>query len=97
MVWLQDIPRRETSIARDPDDLDDLPTTFQCVLPSMYVFFTLGTEVGSIVTVQFPYKAHDPSQHPNLPLQSIEDLRIHWDWTKGIFMSCRLFQGCTSS
>jgi len=75
MAYLQDIPRRETSITRDPEDLDDssdhVPACSAVNVRLLYI-----GDRGSIVTVQFLYVAHDPSQHPNLPLQSIEDLRI---------------------
>ena len=37
MAWVQDIPMRESPIARDPEDLDDFPTMFQHVLHAVNV------------------------------------------------------------
>jgi tyrosyl-DNA phosphodiesterase-1 len=57
MVWLQDIPKRDTPIARDSKVVDDFPTMFQRVLHALNVRPALQNllrnEVRSIVIVQF--------------------------------------------
>lgn len=67
-VWLQDIPPREASIPHDPGVLDDFPSIMQNVLRAVNVRAALANMLVN--------------DHPNLPLQTINDLRSKWDWSK---------------
>ncbi|KAG5650353.1 hypothetical protein H0H81_012545 [Sphagnurus paluster] len=67
MVWLQDIPLRSKPIPHDPRAPQDFPTVFQGVLHALHVPPALRVMIND--------------NHPNLPLKSIEELRMRWDWS----------------
>ncbi|EIW76911.1 phospholipase D nuclease [Coniophora puteana RWD-64-598 SS2] len=67
-VWLQDVPRRPSPIPHDPKAKDDFPSIMQNVLRSVNVRPALANMLAN--------------DHPNLPLQTIADLRTHWDFSK---------------
>ncbi|KAF8637115.1 hypothetical protein AX17_003019 [Amanita inopinata Kibby_2008] len=67
-VWLQDVPQRSSPIPHDPRAPDDFPTVLQRVLHSVNVRPALATMLT------------DSSL--NLPIKSISDLRMRWDWSK---------------
>ncbi|KAL4077535.1 tyrosyl-DNA phosphodiesterase-domain-containing protein [Scleroderma citrinum] len=66
-VWLQDIPPRNAPIPHDPKVLDDFPSIMQNVLRAVNVRPALANMLAN--------------DHPNLPLQIINDLRSKWDWS----------------
>lgn len=66
-VWLQDIPPREAPIPHDHGVLDDFPSIMQNVLRAVNVRAALANMLAN--------------DHPNLPLQTINDLRSKWDWS----------------
>ncbi|EPS99962.1 hypothetical protein FOMPIDRAFT_1060549 [Fomitopsis schrenkii] len=66
-AWVQDVPRRPSPIAHDPK-ADDFPAAFVRVLH--------GLNVAPALT------SHINNDHPNIPLQSLEHLRTHWDFSK---------------
>ncbi|KAG6331157.1 hypothetical protein ID866_7933 [Astraeus odoratus] len=67
-VWLQDLPPREVQIPHDPKVMDDFPSIMQNVLRAANVRPALASMLAN--------------DHPNLPIQSINDLRSKWDWSK---------------
>ncbi|OAX34687.1 phospholipase D/nuclease [Rhizopogon vinicolor AM-OR11-026] len=67
-VWLQDLPLRPASIQHDPKVIDDFPSIMQTVLRAVNVRPALANMLAN--------------DHPNLPLQTINDLRMKWDWSK---------------
>jgi tyrosyl-DNA phosphodiesterase-1 len=67
-VWLQDLPPRSTPIPHDPKVIDDFPSIMQNVLRAVNVRPALANMLAN--------------DHPNLPLQTISDLRMKWDWSK---------------
>ncbi|KAF5314322.1 hypothetical protein D9619_011921 [Psilocybe cf. subviscida] len=69
-VWLQDIPLRSKPLsAADPKttSTDDFPAVLQRLLNAVNVKPALAAMIYD--------------NHPNLPIQSIEDLRLKWDWS----------------
>jgi len=66
-VWLQDIPPRSAPIPHDPK-ADDFPAAFIRVLRAISVAPALIS--------------HLRNDHPDLPIQRLEDLRTHWDFSK---------------
>ncbi|KAJ7595721.1 tyrosyl-DNA phosphodiesterase-domain-containing protein [Mycena floridula] len=76
-MWLQDIPLRAKPLTKEPkQDDDDFAAILQRVLHSLNVRPALETTLKQDAS-QLPSFL----QHPNLPLQSIEDLRRKWDWS----------------
>lgn len=67
-VWLQDIPLRSSPIAHDPKATEDFASVLQYVLHSLNVRPALSVMRSD--------------NHPDLPLKSIDDLRMRWDWSK---------------
>ncbi|KAH7906456.1 tyrosyl-DNA phosphodiesterase-domain-containing protein, partial [Hygrophoropsis aurantiaca] len=67
-MWLQDLPLRLTPIAHDPKIVDDFPSLMQDVLRAVNVRHALTNMLCN--------------EHPGLPLQSINELRMKWDWSK---------------
>ncbi|KAM6493152.1 Tyrosyl-DNA phosphodiesterase domain containing protein [Amanita muscaria] len=67
-VWLQDVPLRSSPIPHDPRAPEDFPTVLQRVLHAVKVR-------PALVTMQ-------KDSNLNLPIKSIEDLRMRWDWSK---------------
>ncbi|KAG1890452.1 tyrosyl-DNA phosphodiesterase-domain-containing protein [Suillus fuscotomentosus] len=67
-VWLQDLPPRSAPIPHDPKAIDDFPSIMQNVLRAVNVRPALANMLAN--------------DHPNLPLQTINDLRMKWDWSK---------------
>ncbi|KIJ62339.1 hypothetical protein HYDPIDRAFT_30594 [Hydnomerulius pinastri MD-312] len=67
-VWLQDVPPRPSAILHDPKATDDFPAIMQNVLRAVNVRPALANMLAN--------------DHPNLPLQSINDLRSKWDFSK---------------
>jgi tyrosyl-DNA phosphodiesterase-1 len=67
-VWLQDLPPRSTPIPHDPKVIDDFPSIMQNVLRAVNVRPAPANMLAN--------------DHPNLPLQTISDLRMKWDWSK---------------
>ncbi|KAG1873180.1 tyrosyl-DNA phosphodiesterase-domain-containing protein [Suillus subluteus] len=67
-VWLQDLPPRSAPIPHDPKAIDDFPSIMQNVLRAVNVRPALANMLAN--------------DHPNLPLQTISDLRMKWDWSK---------------
>ncbi|KAF8222342.1 phospholipase D/nuclease [Tricholoma matsutake] len=67
-VWLQDVQLRSSPIAHDPKATDDFAAVLQRVLHSMHVRSALSTMISD--------------NHPDLPLKSIDELRMRWDWSK---------------
>ncbi|KAF4567334.1 hypothetical protein EYR36_010953 [Pleurotus pulmonarius] len=69
-LWIQDIPRSSPA-PRKPKkstNLDDFPSMFTRVLKALNVPPALSTFLKT--------------DHPNLPLQSLDDLCTHWNWSK---------------
>jgi len=66
-VWVQDVPLRQTPIRHDTK-ASDFPATLQRVLHQLNVPAALG--------------AHINGGHPELPLASLTELRMRWDWSK---------------
>ncbi|KAF8064419.1 tyrosyl-DNA phosphodiesterase-domain-containing protein [Lyophyllum atratum] len=66
-VWLQDLPLRSKPIPHDPRAPQDFPTVLQGVLHALNVQPALKTMIND--------------NHPDLPLTSIEELRMLWDWS----------------
>ncbi|OSX58620.1 hypothetical protein POSPLADRAFT_1060515 [Postia placenta MAD-698-R-SB12] len=66
-VWVQDVLRRSAPIAHDPK-AEDFPTAMGRVLRALNVPAALVS--------------HLRNDHPNLPLQRIEELRTHYDFSK---------------
>ncbi|KAI5897696.1 phospholipase D/nuclease [Schizophyllum commune H4-8] len=67
-AWLQDIPRRPAHKPEPKPNPEDFPSIMQRVLEA------LNIRPAQLETNTIP-------QHPNLPLQSISDLRRLWDWS----------------
>ncbi|KAG1777981.1 tyrosyl-DNA phosphodiesterase-domain-containing protein [Suillus placidus] len=67
-VWLQDLPPRSAPLPHDPKAIDDFPSIMQNVLRAVNVRPALANMLAN--------------DHPNLPLQTISDLRMKWDWSK---------------
>ncbi|KAG1744560.1 tyrosyl-DNA phosphodiesterase-domain-containing protein [Suillus paluster] len=67
-VWLQDLPLRSAPIPHDPRVVDDFPSVMQNVLRAVNVRSALANMLTN--------------DHPNLPLQTVSDLRTKWDWSK---------------
>lgn len=67
-VWLQDLPPRSAPIPHDAKALDDFPSIMQNVLHAVNVRPALANMLAN--------------GHPNLPIQTISDLRMKWDWSK---------------
>ncbi|EKM76167.1 hypothetical protein AGABI1DRAFT_45345 [Agaricus bisporus var. burnettii JB137-S8] len=65
-VWLQDLPMRPQLMPPDPK-AKDFPSIMQQVLHAVNVAPALRTMLPD---------------HPNIPLRTIEDLRMRWDWSK---------------
>ncbi|KAI0944736.1 hypothetical protein AcW1_002374 [Taiwanofungus camphoratus] len=66
-VWLQDLPARSSPIAHDPK-AEDFATAMIRVLRAVNVAPALISQLRN--------------GHPNLPMQRLEDLRTHWDFSK---------------
>ncbi|KAF8587152.1 phospholipase D/nuclease [Ramaria rubella] len=67
-VWLQDIPPLPQSIPQPGNhDADDFPAHFERVLNALFVREGLKALI---------------EDHPEIPLQSVADLRCHWDFSK---------------
>ncbi|KAH9929332.1 tyrosyl-DNA phosphodiesterase-domain-containing protein [Fomitopsis serialis] len=66
-AWVQDVPKRSSPIAHDPK-ADDFPSAFARVLRALQVEPAL--------------LSHVKNDHPNLPLQRLEHIRTHWDFSK---------------
>ncbi|KAI9058657.1 phospholipase D/nuclease [Trametes sanguinea] len=68
-VWVQDIPKRPEPIAPPAkSDKEDFPTAMVRVLHALNVAPALVNMLRN--------------DHPNLPLQRLEDLRTHWDFSR---------------
>ncbi|KIY69520.1 phospholipase D/nuclease [Cylindrobasidium torrendii FP15055 ss-10] len=67
VVWLQDLPPRASAIPHDPKATDDFAAVLQRILKYMGV----GDALAILRT-----------EHPKLPLESINDLRRRWDFSK---------------
>ncbi|KAG2363887.1 tyrosyl-DNA phosphodiesterase-domain-containing protein [Suillus spraguei] len=67
-VWLQDLPPRSDPISHDLKAIDDFPSIMQNVLRAVNIRPALVNMLAN--------------DHPNLPLQTIGDLRMKWDWSK---------------
>ncbi|KAF9491900.1 phospholipase D/nuclease [Pleurotus eryngii] len=68
-LWIQDIPRLPTPRkSKKMAYPDDFPAVFTRVLKALNVPPALSTFLKT--------------DHPNLPLQSLDDLCTHWDWSK---------------
>ncbi|KAK2460371.1 hypothetical protein APHAL10511_007536 [Amanita phalloides] len=67
-VWLQDIPLRSSPIPHDASVTEDFPSIFQRVLYSINVRPALATMLKD--------------SDLNLPIKSIDDLRMRWEWSK---------------
>ncbi|OSD00730.1 phospholipase D/nuclease [Trametes coccinea BRFM310] len=68
-VWVQDVPKRAepiTTLAKS--DKEDFPSTMVRVLHALNVAPALVNMLRN--------------DHPNLPLQRLEDLRTHWDFSR---------------
>ncbi|KZT08989.1 phospholipase D/nuclease [Laetiporus sulphureus 93-53] len=66
-VWLQDFPPRPSPISRD-SEAEDFPTALTRVLHAVNVAPALNS--------------HLQNEHPDLPLQRLENLRTRWDFSK---------------
>ncbi|EPQ56055.1 phospholipase D/nuclease [Gloeophyllum trabeum ATCC 11539] len=66
-VWLQDIPLRSSPIPHDPK-ATDFPAAFERVLKALNVRAALDNMLKT--------------DHPNLPVKSIQDIRCRWDFSK---------------
>ncbi|KAL1732021.1 hypothetical protein EV714DRAFT_248198 [Schizophyllum commune] len=66
-AWLQDIPRRPFHKAEPKPNPEDFPSIMQRVLEALNIRPALQAMIMQ--------------DHPNLPLQSIQDLRRLWDWS----------------
>ncbi|KAL1748877.1 tyrosyl-DNA phosphodiesterase-domain-containing protein [Schizophyllum fasciatum] len=66
-AWLQDIPRRASHKSEPKPNPEDFPSILQRVLEALNIAPALQAMI-----IQ---------DHPNLPLQSIKDLRRNWDWS----------------
>ncbi|KAF9461346.1 tyrosyl-DNA phosphodiesterase-domain-containing protein [Collybia nuda] len=86
-VWLQDLPLRSSRIPHDPKVTDDFASVLQRVLYSVNVEPALKTMIKDnvrhfSVIPMLRVTAFTSSQHPDLPLKAIEELRMFWDWSK---------------
>ncbi|KAL1690371.1 hypothetical protein GGG16DRAFT_92394 [Schizophyllum commune] len=66
-AWLQDIPRRPSHKPEPKPNPEDFPSIMQRVLEALNIRPALQAMIMQ--------------DHPNLPLQSIQDLRRLWDWS----------------
>ncbi|RPD63488.1 phospholipase D/nuclease [Lentinus tigrinus ALCF2SS1-6] len=66
-VWVQDIPKLPSPVAADPKQ-ENFASAMVRVLHGVNVAPALANLLSN--------------DHPNLPLQRIEHLRTHWDWSK---------------
>ncbi|KAL1677634.1 tyrosyl-DNA phosphodiesterase-domain-containing protein [Schizophyllum commune] len=66
-AWLQDIPRRPAHKPQPKPNPEDFPSIMQRVLEALNIRPALQAMIMQ--------------DHPNLPLQSIPDLRRLWDWS----------------
>ncbi|KAG2114901.1 hypothetical protein BD769DRAFT_1391403 [Suillus cothurnatus] len=64
-VWLQGLPSQSTPISHNPKAIDGFSSIMQNVLRTVQVSLVLANTL-----------AH----HPNLPPQTISNLRMKWDW-----------------
>lgn len=84
-AWVQDVPLRNKPIIHDAKAFD-FPALFQNVLkaanvkPALDSF--LRSDVSNSSSIFHSRVLNLVIQHPNLPLQSIEDLRRKWDFSK---------------
>ncbi|KAF8128029.1 hypothetical protein EV363DRAFT_452845 [Boletus edulis] len=67
-VWLQDVPPRSKPIPHERKVVDDFPSIMQKILHAVNVHPALASMLAN--------------DHPKLPLQTIEDLRSKWDFSK---------------
>ncbi|KAL7278790.1 hypothetical protein ACG7TL_007799 [Trametes sanguinea] len=68
-VWVQDVPKRAEPIRTlAKSDKEDFPSTMVRVLHALNVAPALVNMLRN--------------DHPNLPLQRLEDLRTHWDFSR---------------
>ncbi|KAL0952281.1 hypothetical protein HGRIS_006571 [Hohenbuehelia grisea] len=67
-MWVQDVPKLSSPRTLDPKATEDFPILFERVLHAVNVKPALTSFLRG--------------DHPNLPLQSIENLSTHWDWSK---------------
>ncbi|KAF8547998.1 phospholipase D/nuclease [Imleria badia] len=67
-VWLQDVPPRSKPIPHERKVIDDFPSIMQKVLHAVNVHPALANMLTN--------------DHPDLPIQTIEDLRSKWDFSK---------------
>ncbi|KAF9228232.1 phospholipase D/nuclease [Gyrodon lividus] len=68
VVWLQDVPPRSRPLPHDPKVVDDFPSIMQKVLHAVNVRPALANMLAN--------------DHPDLPLETIHDLRSKWDFSK---------------
>ncbi|KZS89546.1 phospholipase D/nuclease [Sistotremastrum niveocremeum HHB9708] len=66
-VWVQDIPPK-----KNPQGHSARASDFSSILQRVLI----------ALQVRQALRAHIVGDHPNLPLQSIEDLGTRWDWSK---------------
>ncbi|KAI1791374.1 phospholipase D/nuclease [Ganoderma leucocontextum] len=66
-VWVQDVPKRPSPTAADPK-VEDFASAMVRVLHGVNVAPALVNLLRN--------------EHPNLPLQRLEDLRTHWDFSR---------------
>ncbi|KZT19086.1 phospholipase D/nuclease [Neolentinus lepideus HHB14362 ss-1] len=66
-VWLQDIPLRSKPVSHDPK-ATDFPAAFERVLKALNVRAALDNMLKT--------------DHPNLPIKSIQDIRCKWDFSQ---------------
>ncbi|EIW56343.1 phospholipase D/nuclease [Trametes versicolor FP-101664 SS1] len=66
-VWVQDIPKRPSPVTQ-PADTEDFASAMVRVLHALNVAPALINMLRN--------------DHPNLPLQRLEDLRSHWDFSR---------------
>ncbi|KLO16637.1 phospholipase D/nuclease [Schizopora paradoxa] len=66
-AWVQDIPLRQTAIRHDAK-ATDFPATLQRVLHQLNVPAALNEHING--------------NHPDLPIKSVIELRMRWDWSK---------------
>ncbi|KAF8637199.1 hypothetical protein AX16_010858 [Volvariella volvacea WC 439] len=66
-AWVQDIPLKPNPTPHDAKATEDFPAMLQFVLNSVHVKQALLLVL---------------KDYPNLPLRTIEELRMRWDWSK---------------
>ncbi|KAJ8494567.1 hypothetical protein ONZ45_g13197 [Pleurotus djamor] len=68
-LWLQDVPKRPNPSTRDPK-------------ADTHGFSAMMIRVLKAVNVQPALTTFLQNDHPGLPLQTLDDLGTHWDWSK---------------